>query len=136
MFMIFGYPRSLANLINPIKNEEEIQYIRVMLMKEDDAFSVKITDEAIISSIKEQIKKTKVRYVAHVQGITYDSDNYLLKVHVNSPDYGFSVQKDGSVYREHKKYVPVDDETIALFEMLDEAANEWFEKIGAEGEEK
>lgn len=122
--LLYLYPRSLVNFLKPLKNGQEIQYIRVMHEKGDETFIVEIKDKEIIVLLKEQIEKVRARYIRNKEMIKYSEENYLLTVHINSPDDSFIVQKDGTLYCNDKQYIPVDEETRILFEMLEKAALE------------
>lgn len=121
--LIYTYPRSLKNFVQPLKNGEEIEYIRVIGQKEE-TYIVEIHDEKKIASLKNQMEKVKLRYVRNRSLVKYSEENYLLNVHVNSPDYSFTIQKDGTLYCNDKQYTPVDNETLILFELLENMAKE------------
>lgn len=121
--LIYTYPRSLKNFVQPLKNGEEIEYIRVIVQKEEP-YIVEIQDEKMIVSLKNQMEKVKFRYVRNRSLVKYSEENYLLSVDVNSPDYSFTLQKDGTLYCNDKQYAPVENETLILFEMLENMAEE------------
>lgn len=121
--LIYTYPRSLKNFVQPLKNGEEIEYIRVIGQKEE-TYIVEIHDEKKIASLKNQMEKVKLRYVRNRSLVKYSEENYLLNVHVNSPDYSFTIQKDGTLYCNDKQYTPVDNETLILFELLENMTKE------------
>lgn len=121
--LIYIYPRSLKNFVQPLKNGEEIEYIRVIGQKEE-TYIVEIHDEKKIASLKNQMEKVRLRYVRNRSLVKYSEENYLLNVHVNSPDYSFTIQKDGTLYCNDKQYAPVDNETLILFELLENMAGE------------
>ena len=121
---VYLYPRSLVNFLKPLETGQEIQYIRVMHEKEDELFIVEIKEEEVISVLKEQIEKVRVKYIRNKDMIKYSKENYLLTVHINSPDDSFVVQKDGTLYCNDKQYIPVDEETRILFDMLEKASLE------------
>lgn len=116
--LIYTYPRSMANFVEPLKNGEELEYIRIM-RPHDDPYIVEITDQETIALLKEQVEKVRVRYIRNAYMIPYSVENYVLTMDFNHPDQRIDVQKDGTVYWDDKQYIPVDDESLILFELLE-----------------
>ena len=121
--LIYTYPRSVANFVEPLKNEEELKYIRIM-RPHDEPYIVEITDQETIALLKEQVEKVHVRYIRNAHMIPYSVENYVLTMDFNHPDQRIDVQKDGTVYWDDKQYIPVDDESLVLFELLEKVVEE------------
>lgn len=117
--LIYTYPRSMANFVEPLKNGEELEYIRIM-RPHDDPYIVEITDQETIALLKEQVEKVRVRYIRNAYMIPYSVENYVLTMDFNHPDQRIDVQKDGTVYWDDKQYIPVDDQSLILFNLLEE----------------
>lgn len=117
--LIYTYPRSMANFVEPLKNGEELEYIRIM-RPHDDPYIVEITDQETIALLKEQVEKVRVRYIRNAYMIPYSVENYVLTMDFNHPDQRIDVQKDGTVYWDNKQYIPVDDQSLILFNLLEE----------------
>ena len=120
---IFMHRISLVDLIEPLKNNEEIEYIRIETDKgsREEGLLVEIRDKEVITSLKEQMEKVRLKYVGSSRGISYTSEDYLLIVHINAPENQFTVNKNGSIYCNDKKYVAANDEASVLFEKLEQA---------------
>mgnify|MGYP003311735103 CR=1 FL=1 len=117
--LIYTYPRSMANFVEPLKNGEELEYIRIM-RPHDDPYIVEITDQETIALLKEQVEKVRVRYIRNAYMIPYSVENYVLTMDFNHSDQRIDVQKDGTVYWDDKQYIPVDDQSLILFNLLEE----------------
>lgn len=122
--LIYTYPRAAANFIEPIRNEEELEYVRIIHEKFENPYIVQITDEEKISMIKEQLEKVRVRYWRRDKVVLYSEENYLLVLEFNDPDHDIIIQKDGTVYWDDKLYYPVDNESLVLFDLLEKVSEE------------
>ena len=123
-FIVFTYtyPRSVVNFAEPLRKGEELERIFIIHEKFNDFHVVTITDKKTISRLVEQMEKVRVRYWRRNQAAVYSEENYLLTMEFNDPEHSVTIQKDGTVYWEHKQYFPVDDETMVLFELLEEVS--------------
>lgn len=122
--LIYTYPRSVVNFVEPLKNGEELENIFIVHQKFNDSYVVKITDKETISRLLEQMEKVRVRYWRIDDPVVGSEDNYLLTMEFNHPDHSVTIQKDGRVYWNHKQYFPVDDETMVLFDLLEKISEE------------
>lgn len=122
--LIYTYPRTVTNFVEPLKNGETQKYIRIMLQKHDKVPIVEIEDVETISAVTEQLKKVRVKYRRNVSLLQYSEDNYLFTLHFDHPDHSITVQKDGTIYHDNKQYIPIDGESLVLVELLEKILKE------------